>query len=297
MAARILAFVAAIAMVGGALAYRASQHSGGGGTGSSIGPVFCAQELGSACAAVSRATVDLAGAAADQMTSGGRVGAWITPGPWPAMVDEARRLDASPKLFGTSQTLATTPLVAIVRKGQLPLACTPEVTWKCLAEASQDRRLRMGAPPPDRAEGLFVRAALLGGILGTEDFAINDLNDQPDAVQQFGNVNDRLREARSFGATSVDAFVAQKVAAQLFLSTGVDARDASHSADFEVLIPTPTVTILAAYTPAKRGRASIDTAKVTKALTAAGWKAGPVAGGGGLPSPGVLLALRERLIN
>jgi hypothetical protein len=78
----------------------------------------------------------------------------------------------------------------------------------------------------------------------------------------------------------------------MYLTTEAAAAGLRGNAQFEIVTPTPTVRLVAAYAPAASAGRRIDTEGVSKALASAGW----AKQGGrdeGLPSTGVLLALLE----
>jgi hypothetical protein len=286
-------------MVFGAFVYRYGMPGGDGtdGGGGAGGPaaVVCAEELGSACDAVpGDVVVEPAAVTAKRLIvargpDDAEIGGWIAPGPWPAMVDAARR--GKPALFGRAQPLASTTLVAVARKGQLPTGCAP-VTWKCLGDAAQDPAFRIGADPATTPIGLFTRAAALGGFFGRPDFATNDLDEQPDARSWYDNLNARLAAAAGFGAGSIERFTQVQGSARVYLTTDAAARSLRGNAQFEVVAPTATARVVTAFTPAADGGRRLDTGPVTAALTVAGWTTQGTADEG-LPSPGVLLALSE----
>lgn len=290
MLARLLASAVAVAMVAGAIAYRSGRD--GGGDSGDKGVIVCARELGRVCDAIPGAQRELASETAARLAgvaSGAEAGvaAWLAPGPWAAMVDEQRRQGP---LFDRSEVLATTRLVAVIRKGQPIAACETEVTWRCLGDAAQDPAFRIAGDPPDEAYGLFVRAAALGGLLGP-DYFINDVEDE--ALGWLSNLDDRLAAAPRFGATSLQQFLVIPGSARAYLTSAAasDQLDARASAD--VATPAPVATVGATLVTVKG--VSVDRRAVTARLAAAGWEAGPVDGDDGLPSPGVLLALRELL--
>ncbi len=303
---RLLAVVAALGMIGGAFVYRYGLPGDGGGGGSADGAgaaagahVYCAAELGSVCDTVTDATVEPASVTAAALVKARSAGAagisgWLVPGPWPAMVDEGRRLTSKAPLFASStRSLATTPLVAVARKEQLPAACVP-ATWRCLGDAAQDPNFRIGGEPRSTAAGLFARAAALGGFFDKADYAINDLDETPDARPWSENLENRLSAAAGFGARSLDSFVLQQGSARVYLTTGAAAAGLQGNAQFEVVTPTAPARIVAGFTPTATRAGRIDEARVRDALTAEGWAgAGPGAANEGLPSPGVLLALSE----
>ncbi len=304
MAKRILALIAAVAMVAGALAYRSSrQPDGDGGSGagrSASGAIVCAEELGPVCdvlggdvviepTAMTFSRLVLSRSAAEAGVAG-----WLVAGPWPAMVDDERsRSGSRPQMFGpNSRGLAAAPIVAVARKGQLPPPCAPEVTWKCLGDAAQQPAFRIGGDSARTPGGLFLRAAALSGFLGKSDFATNDLEEQPDARTWLENLNLRLLAAPGFGAGSLESFLLQQGSASVFVTGGAGVGAIGGNVSVEVKTPTPIATIAVTYTPTTQGGRSIDEKKVAGALGRAGWKVQPNAKTEGLPSPGVLLALR-----
>lgn len=290
MLARLLASVLAVAMVAGAIAYRSSRDAGGGGADKGV--IVCARELGRVCDAVPGAQREPASETADRLAgvatrAEADVVAWLAPGPWAAMVDEQRR---QAPLFDRSEVLGTTNLVAVIRKGQPITGCESEVTWRCLGDAAQDPAFRIAGAPPDEAYGLFVRAAALGGLLGP-DYFINDVEDE--ALGWLSNLNDRLAAAPRFGATSLQQFLVIPGSARAYLTSAASSAQLDAKASADVATPAPVATVGATLVTVKG--ASVDRKALATALAAAGWEAGPVSGDDGLPSPGVLLALRELL--
>ncbi len=300
MAKRLLAVVLAVGMVVAAFAYRSSRdpQAAAGRDRAGGGAIVCAQELGPVCEAVPDAVVEPAGVTADRLIATRRgdvdVSGWLVPGPWPAMVDEARRLAKRPALFESkARGLAATPLVAVARKGQFPADCGVRVSWRCLGDAAQQQSaFRIGGEPAGTSSGLFLRAAALSGYFGRSDYAINDVEEQPDAQAWFDNLNLRLAAAPGFGAGSLASFVLQQGSANVFLTLKAAVAGAQVNEGFEVQTPEPPVTLAVSYT-ATREDADPDTDAVTEALKLAGWTVGPNASTKGLPSPGVLLALRK----
>lgn len=304
MIKRLLAFVVAIAMVGGAFAFRSSREDAGravdgGSTGEVAGGIYCAAELGPVCSAVPGAIVEPATVTADRIVkarsaSDAEVRAWVTAGPWADIVDAARA--GKPQLFAASRPLASTTLVSVTRKGAPPAGCAAPVTWKCIGDAAQQPSFRLAGDPPSDVGHLFIRAAALGGFLATTDYAINDLDEVAGAATWLDNVDGSLDRAPSFGAGSLGAFLATRGAtAQAFLTTDAAVKAAGNLPDFEAAPPNPPAVVGAFVAVATGARAELDEARIREALTAAGWKAAAPPGDDGLPSPGVLVALRGRL--
>lgn len=304
MASRILAVIAALGMIAGAYVYRYGtpgedgDGGGGGGRGATAGVVICAAELGSVCEALPGSTVEPAGETARRLisarsASAAGVSGWVVPGPWPAMVDEGRRLASRAPLFDDDrEVLASTQLVAVARKGQLPSTCP--VTWRCLGDAAQDPGFRLGGESPSTSIGLFVRAAALGGYFDTTDYATNDLQDTPDAQTWLDNLDNRIRSARGFGAGTLESFVLQRGSARVFLTSGAAARSLEANPDFDVVTPAMATRLVVTFTPTAGRGATIDADAVERRLLATGYQqAGPAQVDEGLPSAGVLLALSE----
>ena len=306
---RLLAVLAAIGMIAGAFVYRygvpggGSDGNGGAGGGDGDGgesAIVCAAELGAAvCDAIDGAVVEPAGETADRLiaartTEESAIGGWVAPGPWPAMVDDARTRASRPKLFATSSTaLADAPIVAVIRKGQQPAGCAPEVTWKCLGDAAQAPTFRIGGDAPTTSTGLFLRAAAVSGFFGRTDWAINDLDEQPESRTWLDNLNQRLAQAPGFGAGSLESFRLQRGSASVYVSGGAAANNQGGNVEFDVRTPTPAVTVAVAYTRAARNGRDLDVGRLRDPLGQAGWQVRPNAKTEGLPSPGVLLALRS----
>ena len=310
MLARLLAVLAALGMVFGAFVYRYGMPGdGGGGPGGSSGSgdgqatIYCAAELGAeVCDRVdgdgADVVVEAAGATHDRLVAprtaaDARVAGWLAPGPWPAMVDDERARTSRARLFASKgRGLAVTPLVAVARTGQVVPGCDPAaMTWRCIGDAAQGGEVRIGADPPQTSSRLFLRAAALSGFFGSADWAINDLDEQPESRSWLASLDQRFQQAAGFGAPTLDRFVLLP-GADVFLTTGATARRVPPSG-FDVREPDPAVTVAVTYTAAASGGREIDDEPVREALEAAGWTLQPNATNQGLPSPGVLLALRE----
>lgn len=299
MVSRVLAILAAVGMIAGAYVYRygipgGDAEGGGGGTGGAdTGEVICASELGPVCDAIEGATVEPAGATADRLSDARRaseanVGAWLAPGPWAAMVDEGRSLRSLPPLFEEEEVLASTPLVALVKKGKAPASCGGGgITWACLGQAAQDPANRVGIDDATRTTGLLVRAGILVGHFGTADFGSNDFPDAQATIDAFG---ERNREAVARGAVDLQRFLISSPDVPLFLTTRAAS---AANASVDVVAIAPGINVLATLARGDRGP-GLDEDEVGEALAAAGWARGS-GDAGELPSPGVLLALREAL--
>jgi hypothetical protein len=296
MAKRLLSLLAAAAMIAGAVVYRSSRDSTASTPPSAAAVVVCASELGVVCDAIPGATVETAAVTADRLlkvrsAAESGVAAWLAPGPWAAMVD-AGRAQGAPKLFtGRPEALAYTALVAVVRKGQAPTTCAAgPASWKCIGDAAQSPGFRIGADPATSAVGLLVRAAALSGFIGNTQFGSNEIDDS--AAGWLANLDARLAAAPGFGARSLADFLLKPGSAGVFLTTGA-AAGAVPPAGFDVVTPVPAAAVEAVLARTGSGQGNVPVPAVTSALLGAKWEPGRIPGDDGLPSPGVLLALRE----
>lgn len=294
MGSRILAALLATAMVVGAVVVRTRfmEDDGGGGTArggeSRVGSDrVCAAELGDVCIGLD---VEAAGATADRLADAedaaeADVRTWLAVGPWPQMVDEARTSSGKRAIFaGRGRTLASTELVAVVVRK--PAVCAGEVTWQCLGEAVM-AGARVAAPARDSGARLLATAAFAGAKLGRTDYASNDVFDDPDASNWVAAIDQGIERSRGFGATSLADFLVKRGSADVFVTTRADAIT-SAAPDRMISTPAPLVRAVAAFGAA----GAVEIGDLTDRLQLFNWQAPPQPAAG-LPSPGVLLALRE----
>ena len=287
MAARLAAVAAAVAMIAAAIVVRDrvidGDPAGGGRDGNAVS--ICAVELPDGVCdgerRVAETFTQLESTLDDEVV-------WITPGPWPSMLDAARGAKGSPRFFERTQTLASTELVAVVFR--TPPQCTAGLTWQCLGDAARAGE-PISAPAVDTPTRLLVRAALVGGRLGRADYASNDLTDDPEASTWISEVERAIEMRRSFsGAGDLSNFLAVRGAGgSVFLTTAAEAK-AAGARSASIVVPEPRARVAAV--------AGISRGAVPKGaedrLREGGWKVPADSGGDdGLPSPGVLLALRE----
>ena len=297
MASRILAILAAVGMIAGASVYRYGMPGGDGdgGTGDDdgrAGALVCAAELGSVCDALPGAQVQPAAMTFERLVAARSVAEagvadWVAPGPWADMVDESRSLKSLPPLFEERRVVAATPIVAVVKKGKTPQNCGPSITWTCLADAVDDPINRVGTEPAERPVGLFVRAGILVGRFGGTEFGSNDFGDAQGTLDAFATRN---REAVTRGATDLQRFLISAPDVPLFLTTAAAAVESPAVVNLGIS-PQIDVQVIVA---SRNGEPGVDVERLVDALEADRWV--PVsAGDAGLPSPGVLVALREAL--
>ena len=339
---RVLAVVAAAAMVAGSLAVR-SRLDEREDERSQVLRLTCATELEAACRQLEggdarlQVTVEPAGTTAARLAGvEGDTGldGWLTTGPWPEIVDIERQGAALEPLFTASRSaLARSPLVLIVAKERaavLAPRCPPDgtVSWRCLGEAAAtpggwaalgrpewgDVKPRHASPVSDGI-GALVLGQAVSAWFGRTDLSTADLEDE--AFQQwFAGLGGAV--ARSAGSPLNTLLVAGPAAVDAVGTTEAEAGPALASAaparrdSLTLLYPSPMATAdVVLATPATGGPSEslsrlVGGGEGREALAAAGWRVDgerrapgvndnpPLAPGSGLPSSGLLAALRDR---
>ncbi|MEA2702208.1 MAG: hypothetical protein QOD63_153 [Actinomycetota bacterium] len=324
---RVLAVVAAAAMIAGALFVRSALDDRKEEKGR-VYSLVCSDDLAPACDEVRRAqpgrvdvTVEPAGVTADRLVrADGDPGldGWLVTAPWREIVDGTRRSRGQVPIFGDAPpAVARSPLVLVAwkeRADALASRCKP-LTWKCLGEAAATPggwgavggRPEWGPVKPGHADasadgqGLLVLGAAAAEYFGRTDLSTIDLDD--DGFQRWLTALERatppsprspLARMLQVGPAAFDAVG----------TTKADARAVERAARRDaltVLYPAPMVTadVVLTTVPGDRGDRLRDTVTRTArdALLDAGWDK-PDAGGlpptDGLPTPGLLDALRAR---
>jgi hypothetical protein len=325
---RVLAVVAAAAMIAGALLLRSALDDRKQERGR-VYSLVCAEDLAAACDEVSRdhpgrveVKVEPAGITADRLVRvDGEPGidGWLVTAPWREIVDGARRSSGLVPIFaaGAPPAMARSQLAMVAWKERaeaLAGRCSP-LTWKCLGEvagtpggwASVGGRPEWGPVKPGHADastdgqGLLVLGQAAADYFGRNDLSTADLDD--DGFQRWLTGLERavppsarspLTSMLQRGPAAYDAVGTTKAEA------GAVARVARRDA-LAVLYPAPMATadVVLATVPGDRGDRLRDivTGTARDALLHAGWDKPDAAGlppTDGLPSPGLLDALRAR---
>lgn len=303
---RAFAALAAVAMVVGALALRSSLGDGEEeGTAGVEAPLLCAADLADVCAAAGvEARAEAAGVTANRLVAAEAAdalegSAWFTTSAWAALVvDERARLGRAPLFEVVGGPLGGSGVAGIAwadRQDQLAGRCgmpaDADLGWRCVAEASGvtlagGDRVRVAAPDVDSAAGLVVAASQAAGLLGRTDFASNDFDADFRALAAglaAGQTADPLRRMRGEGPGQVT------VAGTLLAGAG---NLTSSFGTLHVNVPEPAVRADVVLV-APRGRHVDDDhrTRLAAALADAGFDE-PAAGDDGLPSGGVLAAIR-----
>ncbi len=152
---RLVAIVAAVAMVAGALYVRSLSNGDGSSSGHdqagpTRGTLVCATELAAACATIAQhhpeltvrteeaqlTLTSLAAAGADPTSVG--FDAWLVPEPWPDMANQQSQQSGSGAVLGDpTRVVARSPLVIAAwndRRDVLQQRCGGVITWKCIGE-------------------------------------------------------------------------------------------------------------------------------------------------------------------
>ncbi len=324
MLARIAAFIAAVAMVAGALYVRGRSDEGQVAAGQGL-VLVCVPEVERVCLAAAAAdgrielTVEEARVTRARLASASPADApdgWLTIGALGQAVDEARGASAG-RLFPTSAVVARSPLVAAIWKpaadGLRARCPNGLINWSCVAEATNAGAFRLGTAEPSSSEGLTVFAAFGAALLGDPDFGSNDLEGarRSDLV----GLKDRTAQGRAqAGSLSLmlttrqavlDGYVTTEANAGTTLATAAAGRDVERV----YLAPPATADLHLAARDGAAGRELGEQLRgtvVAGALRNNGFRVGttppsfdPAAPAlppdDGLPSPGVLAFLQDLL--
>jgi hypothetical protein len=324
MARRLIALVAAIAMVAFALNVR-NRRGNDDATNTTSGPLqlVCATELAFVCDALSasgvRTTVEPATSTADRLRTvdaeDADIDGWLTPGSWGEILDSARPTTASALFAKAGPALARSPLVLAVWKDKRAALACATGDLGCVGDAVITRGFRLGLAPDDQAFGLLADAALAAGHAKNSDFATNDL-DETDLADWLAAVDAKtdsvsrnpggrsFTELLTFGAAAADGYLSTEA------DVGPQFARAAKRAQLDLLYASPVVTVDVQFAArdGKRGdqlKDLVRSDRVRRLLQQNGWRveglpavdcvsATPRVGADdGLPSAGVLAALRS----
>ncbi len=290
--------------------------------------MVCSVDLGAVCEELQEAyrgrvdvIVETAGTTADRLKGAdGDTGidGWLVADPWPAIVDGARQSASLGSLFAAGAApLARSPLVIVAwndRADALAPTCAgATLGWKCLGESAfrpwtaRNGQAAWGevkpghADPADDGTGLLVIGQATVEWFGNADLSTVDLDDGGFQSWLTGLERPMPRSAGSplarmltIGRSAYDAVGTTEAEAGL-------AVRAATSKSLTKIYPAPMATadVVLAVTAGDRGARLRDlvAGRARDSLTASGWKAPGSAGlpaGNGLPSPGLLDALRSR---
>jgi hypothetical protein len=322
---RVLALVAAAAMVAGSIAVRSRIDRRDEDRADPL-RIVCASELGGVCDTLRRSsalvTVEPATTTADRLSRPGAddpgVDGWLVPAPWPQIVDGRRRVQALVPIFGdVSAPLARSPLVLVVRRAladSLAPRCGGPVGWKCLGDAAGAGQAKPGhADPAADAIGALVVGQATAAYFGrADDLSTVDLDDA--GFARWFRGLERATPPLASGGSALDEMLGTNFA--VYDAVGTTEAEAAPVVaapavrDRAVLLypaPMATADVVLASGGGAMGRrlrevAGGDTTR--KALADAGWRVDgatrpvdpPLPAADGLPSPGFLDTLRSRAV-
>jgi hypothetical protein len=308
---RLLAVVAAAAMVAGSIAIRSRLDRREEDRTNPL-RVVCAEELGTVCDALRRTsaqvTVEPAPRTADRLAraENPEVDGWLAPAPWPQIVDGRRRQGALLPLFGdVTAPLARSPLVIVMSRAVGDRCATG---WKCLGEVAARNQAKPGHPDPgDNGFGALLVGQAAAAYFGrVADLSTIDLDD-PGFAAWFRAI-ERATPPLISGGSPLNEMLGTNFAVYDAVGT-IEAEAAPMVAapavrDRVVLLypePMATVDVVLAGS-GSRLREVAGGEAVRKALADAGWRLDaratqsgpPLPPTNNLPSPGFLDALRAR---
>ena len=324
MAARVLALLAAVAMVVAAMSVRSRVDESTGEAGAPL-RLTCSTELEAVCAALAaaspdrvRMTTEPAGATAERLvaaTADIGLDAWLVPAPWPEIVDSARERATRPRLFAKAvDPVARSPLVIVGWAQRLAAlegsACSGGISYRCIGDAAAKRdwaalggRPEWGpfkpfqADPRRDASGLLALAAETVGFLGRADVSSTDLEEDA-YLAWIGGIEDSLSDPSSTAGVAVQRLLTQgpagfDVVIALESDAGPQVAASARGDEVRLIYPSPVVTadvVLARRATRDRAEHIADLladAAGKRALAETGWRVE-----GETPPPGVR---RDRL--
>lgn len=331
MAARLLALLAAVAMVVGSLAVRSrlddGRAAGGDGGGTDL-RLVCSTELAQVCEALkekANVSVEPAGGTAARLSSDrpdgpSSVDGWLVPAPWPDVVRTARQRAGLEPLLATGPVLARSPLVLAIWPDRLDVlgkGCAGgQVTWRCWGDVAGEPgdQLRPGHAGVNEAVGAAVVGVATAGFLGRPDLTRADLEDS-DEYRSWLSRLEKAVPTQATGGTAVNNMLVTGRAT--FDAVGTSEAEAgpliSSAARPDkpvVIYPSPVATLDVVVATVSGGRSNAVSRAVAgdtglDALARSGWRVAkrPLAAGvpsqpelppaNGLPEAGVLDFVRS----
>jgi hypothetical protein len=311
---RLVAFGIAVALIVVAVVVRHRIDNGSGG-GDKL-RLVCAPELEEACRSLGSdvdVSVEEPGTTADRLEKAGNdlgVDGWLTPGPWPQIVAEARQRDGKDPGFQL-RPLGVRSRVGLAfygdRFGVLHNFCpNHDVNWHCLGDAAVRGKwsdigglpgwgaVKFAIPDPsDDATGLAALGAATAGYFGKTTLSSTDLDDAGfrgwlRALATSNADHPSLEEVLARGPAEAGGAVTIEAVGRPAVSSS--ARAPKPTLAYPAPVASADVVLGSAGTDAGRRLAASIEGNVRSALLAAGWVNGPSVG---LPPAGLLDALRS----
>lgn len=303
---RLLAVIAAVAMIGAAWWIRTSIIDGSDSANSNASGTLkltCGTDLAEVCNALAaeddsiHVSIIAEGTTADGLSNDNakaRFDAWLTAGPWAQIVKDNRANRASSgaagsnPLGGTSKVLGRSPVAFVGPKDRLDALgahCGGTVTWTCLGEASGQPwsavggstawgTVKAGLAPPDSGAGLVALDQAVANKSDTTDWGTAELDDADAFMSQ-------LVRAATIAADPLNVLLTQpgsfSVAAPLQQQSALSPSATANGSQFATLYPEPVVTADVTLTAAAGRDVSdlldrIGEDRLATILAAHGWR-------------------------
>jgi hypothetical protein len=329
---RVLAVLAAVAMIGGAWWIRQAVIDGddGGGTGDRV-RLRCGSDLRAVCDRMAAEDASIVISVEDEATTADQLSgpsgevnfdAWLAAGPWSAIVaDDRAQAGLDDDVLGTpSEVLGRSPVTLVGpadRMAALAEHCGGAVTWACIGDVSGQQwvsiggqgawgTVRSGLAPPDTGAGLVALSQSVSSHVGSPTWDRLDLEESSPWLGQLVGAAVIDRDPLSVLLTRPGTM---SVVGPLEQQSGPELAGAADRDRFALLYPEPMVTADVTLTaPAGQDLDEvldrIGSDRLSAALSAEGWRVPgrpPADGIGGpqlpagpnLPSAGALQALRD----
>jgi hypothetical protein len=311
---RFIAVLVALGLIAVAILIRSAIDDGnddGGGDGEGKIQLVCTPELADVCRGLGsdiEVLVSEPGKTYDGLVAAGTtvgIAGWLSPGPWPQMVREARQRNSKSPLLTQGQPLARSQIGLAVWPDRLAVMrqfCKGDLSWKCTGEVAGKVEWRNAGGPPEwgaikigmsdpvnGATGLAALGAATVGYFGRTDLSSTDLDDPGFRTWLRG-----LARAQPDHPGLPDMLArgpAEAAASATFESVG--SRLVAASARKPTLTypaPVASADVVLGTTDTADGRRLAELVTTTR-LVQAGWE-GPRTPGAGLPDAGLLDALR-----
>jgi hypothetical protein len=286
-------------------------------------------ELEKSDAARVETSIEPAAETAERLSKRGDVDldGWLVTPPWPDVVDRAREANNLKRLFGpTSEPIARSPLVIVVRRQREPalrMFCAGTIRWKCVGDASPQPWGSIGgvdewgrvrpwhANPQREAVGLLIVGQATAAYFAPTEVTAFEL-EEDGYLAWLGSLERAVQRTDGSVATMLTAPAEVDIVGTTEADAGPQIATAATPEKPVVLYPRPVATADVVLAPVAGTRVTGTLRNLVegagaRALAETGWRVegeAPVAGidsavdlppTDGLPTPGVLEALRTRL--
>lgn len=329
---RVLALIAALAMIGAAALIRQHVIDDDNGSDGTL-RLRCATELAGVCDRLAKedgsitVTVAFDGETADALSTKGAAAdfdAWLAVGPWAEIVaDNRRQAGITTRVLAVpSRVLARSPVTFMGPKDRvaaLETHCGGTVTWSCIGDASGRSwtelggqatwgSMKAGLAPPDTGSGLVALDQAVATQSETTDWGTADLE------QWSGWLAQLMTPAQQSDDPLARMLVQSgwaSITAPLERQSGPEMERRGRRMSYTLLYPEPVVTADVTLVPSAGQNADeildrVGSGRLAEAMGKAGWRVRGqaaqhgVGGGPSLPpranlaSPGALQALRNQ---